>query len=392
LLEQHYEEEMAFKAREGGTLEGEDLGYRGGEIALAETPLFLGILKNYTLDPNDQFEKGVLQLLKGQNMRTSETKDDAGKVLAVHARYPQMQVISLDQILDMPRGEQPHFKKLGMTSALTSTDGKGIIPFGRANVNNYLAFYEFREKFDATYKSLFDALESDETERKAFLAAAEKAGAALTYDALRNGALLNNPSLLGWVYTTYLQNRLHNINPTIDAIKRLEEKFVDLDATADYRVSRHIEGKAEFYLLVLRRNGKKTLYLTAPTSTKGPEVCLPGKRIEDLRPRLEEETQYDHGDPLRGEVGTGKLDDFAFNSTRYTPTESVLFDLRRRIKDKEGRILPGSPLTHVPIMDLSDPAKQAAYICIGHADPRSADPKKPTEIQRENIIIVTNYK
>lgn len=371
---------------EGGTQLGKTQVYRGGTFSTTSKPLFLSIAKEYSLNPDDAVDQGVLKYFQDQGAKAVENQDRSV------IKYPVAKNIPLNEILNLKNFDKSDLlKKVGIAPFLPQP-GVGIIPLGMG-LKGYFSIDQFRQDFAKRYTAFVQkVLMTNKDDAKIFVEAVKQVSGdnnlTLKHLDKLNQYITDNkipeiniPAFMQF-YSAFLRMQEPNLTPSLASVKKEPTKFFNLDALTDYTVSRFGERngtwKAQGFLMVrnvkdARGREHQVLSYADPLSTNGSEVVLQGKTPDDVKPMLEQGLKFDaeKGPLTNPDIHGSSLEDHVKAGEGLT-----VVSLRRK---------DGSPIQHVDqIMDLSAKENQTVMIAFGEIDPHSNI--------RENKIIVTNYK
>jgi len=317
------------------------LPYRGQKIQKVSRPIFLSCYKEPYIDPNDAFDQGVLTYFS--NKKDVTIRDEA-KGKAVGYKIFGSKHMDLDQMINAEKSTEL-LDKIGISKYLTG-QGAGILPVGRTDVW-YPSKEDFNDDYDATYKDFIALLQEDEQEHKAFMEAADSLNMNVSLETLKQGI---DKKKFGHIHTAYLLGRISSIPA--------ERDFFNADVFADAGVTRYIHDeeanqvKAQGFLMSLGN----TLYWIDPFSSNGSTTLLRGT-LEQKLPLLRKELELDQDENvLKRNAGNGKLEDYVKQQGPMTSVSLIRYE-------------SDSPITFVPLMDLSYNEEQFAVISMGHINP-----------------------
>ncbi len=314
--------------------------YRGQKITKITRPIYVGCIRETHIDPNDDFDKGVLAYFN--SIKAKITDDEKGKV--VQQRIGKE--LNLTEMINAEKQSSDDiFNRIGITKYLPGP-GVGILPVGRTDIWNPAKEDFNEEDYSATYDDFVSMLGQSEADLSAFLNAGKAIGCNLTLEQLKKGM---DKTKFAQIHTAYLFDILNKIEQ--------DNNFLNADVFADAGITRlryeedTKEAKAAGFFLSLGN----TLYWVDPFSTNGSTATIPGK-IEQKIPALKKELELDKNETiLKRNAGDGKLEDYV-KQARLVSVNLIRYE-------------SASPITFVPLIDLSSKEEQIAVVSMGYINP-----------------------
>ncbi len=365
--------------------------YRGQRVVKSKSEIYLSSMKKLPMDRSNLLDRGFLQYFE-KNPAARITKEESSEIVA----FTPLKNMRLDEIINLRKQNNEFYKDLKI-SKFSAVSGVGFAPIGRGGVS-YPSIEQLRGDSDddyneKKYKDFIEGLAEYDDELAAFVESAKKYGMPCDPGDLPKS--VKDLTLFGKVYADYLYgSQVPKIVPTAAAIAKANNQFISLDYLVDNRITKFGKSKAELWnaqgeFYVLEGKGKRQILWYADGFSKnGSEVTLIMRGIDETR-RKERAKLFTEelikafeqkNDPLVRIAGTGKLMDYLKKTG-----DGVIIDLRRNYDPETEELDKGltSPITHVPLIDLSDKAPQVALISIGEIDSQSST--------RENTLIVSNF-
>lgn len=387
----------------GGTEGATDTEYRGGTFIQSDVPIYSGIVKELVVDQTTALAQGVLAFY-GREPEEGDKDQIIRTVLQKNFR--------IDEAINLAKRDVWTMRKdLGIEDKLPG-HGVGFLPFGREDSEKdaykHTSVKEFLKQPDASYFDFVQKLKANpviyEIDGKK-ITLVEKLEEVARKHGLTDAVIKISSHVKGegkdaevvWderyqkpfmsLYAELTHSMNVDMNPSIKMIKSSENKVLKL--YGDGKVSRVRKNNKGVWVLqgglsFVEVDGTPYTRVQDGTSKIGLEVRVQFskqisleermKKAEELKERTIAALQYNAGDPLSRNAGSGDPEEYV----EIDPKDGeVVFNMRRDKKND-------SPFTTVDGINLSDDTEQNMLIGIGDINIQSKI--------RENILVVANKK